>query len=98
MTHDQAPLQAIGERWVLAGPLTMDSAAAVFQASGAFALPQAGVVDLERVDRVDSAGIAVVLAWKRRAAAEGKPLVFAGVPRSMTSLAELYGVENFLAQ
>ena len=98
MTGDQASLQAVGERWVLAGPLTMDSAAAVLDASGALALPQTGVVDLERVARVDSAGIAVVLAWKRRAAADGKPLVFAGVPRSMTSLAELYGVEGFLAQ
>ena len=96
MTGDQAPLQAVGNRWVLTGPLTMDSAAAVLDASGALALPQAGVVDLERVDRVDSAGVAVVLAWKHRAAAEGKPLVFAGVPRSMTSLAELYGVEDFL--
>jgi phospholipid transport system transporter-binding protein len=98
MTGDQAPLQVVGNRWVLAGPLTMDTAAAVLDASGALALPQAGVVDLERVDRVDSAGVAVVLAWKRRAAAEGKPLTFAGVPRSMTSLAELYGVEDFLRQ
>ena len=98
MTGDRAPLQAIGERWVLAGPLTMDSAAAILEASGAFALPQAGVVDLEHVDRVDSASIAVVLAWKRRAAAEGKSLMFAGAPRSMTSLAKLYGVEDFLAQ
>jgi phospholipid transport system transporter-binding protein len=95
---DQAPLQEAGERWVLAGPLTIDSAAGILAASGAIALPPAGVVDLGRVDRVDSAGVAVILAWRRRAAAEGKPLAFAGVPQSMTSLAKLYGVEGFLAQ
>jgi phospholipid transport system transporter-binding protein len=98
MTRDQTPLQVVGDRWVLAGPLTMDSSAAILDASGSLALPKAGLVDLERVDRVDSAGVAVVLAWKRRAAVEGKALEFVGVPPSMTSLAALYGVEGFLSQ
>jgi phospholipid transport system transporter-binding protein len=98
MSGDPIQLHALGDRWVLTGPLTMDSAAAVLGASRALVLPKAGVIDLEGVDRVDSAGIAVVLAWRRRAASDGKPVGFTGVPRSMTSLAELYGVEDFLAQ
>jgi phospholipid transport system transporter-binding protein len=98
MTHQQAQLQIVGDRWVLAGPMTVDSAAAILDVSRALSLPQAGVVDLQRIDRVDSAGVAIILAWRRRAVTEGKPLAFAGVPRAIMSLAELYGVEDFLNQ
>jgi phospholipid transport system transporter-binding protein len=85
-----------GERWMPAGPLTMDCAATVLAASADVALPATGVVDLERVEAVDSAGVALLLAWKRREAAEGKPLAFTHLPPSLASLAQLYGVEEFL--
>lgn len=98
MTKEPTRLQAADGRWTLAGPLTMDSAAAVLAASKALALPAAGVVDLARVEPVDSAGVAVLLAWKHRAAAEDKLLAFTGAPQGITSLAELYGVEDFLAK
>jgi phospholipid transport system transporter-binding protein len=48
------------------------------------------------VDGVDSAGVAVLLSWRRRAAAEGKALTFADVPASLVALAQLYGVEDLL--
>jgi phospholipid transport system transporter-binding protein len=96
MTESATSLQAVGDRWIVAGPLMMDSVANLLEASKLLTLPQAGVVNLEHVDRVDSAGVSVLLAWKSRAAAEGKPLQFADVPQSLTSLALLYGVENML--
>ena len=40
----------------------------------------------------------MLLEWKRRAVAEDKRLAFTGVPQGMTSLAELYGVEDLLAK
>jgi phospholipid transport system transporter-binding protein len=85
-----------GERWMPAGALTMDSAATMLAASSETALPASGVIDLERIEAVDSAGVALMLAWKRRAAAEGKPLAFAHLPSSLASLAQLYGVEELL--
>jgi phospholipid transport system transporter-binding protein len=88
--------QVEGERWMPAGSLTMDSAANVLAASTEVALPAAGVIDLERVEAVDSAGVALLLAWRRRAAVEGKPLTFAHLPSSLASLAQLYGVEELL--
>jgi phospholipid transport system transporter-binding protein len=88
--------QVDGERWALAGPLTMDSVAAVLAASTEAALPASGVIDLERIEVVDSAGVALLLAWKRRAEAERKPLAFAHLPPSLASLAQLYGVEELL--
>ena len=98
MTEGKARLDASGDRWAVSGSLTMDSTSELLDASAASALPAAGIVDLAGVDRVDSAGVAVLLAWKRRAAAEAKPLVFAGVPESMASLAQLYGVQELLAR
>ena len=98
MTEDRAKLDASEDRWTVSGSLTMDSASALLRTSAARALPDAGIVDLAGVDRVDSAGVAVLLAWKRRTAAEAKPLVFAGVPQSLASLAQLYGVEELLVR
>lgn len=96
MTETGTSLRAAGERWVLSGALTMDSVAKVLAASKPLPLPAAGLIDLEHIDRVDSAGVSVMLAWKRRAATEGKSIQFAHVPGNMTALAELYGVEDLL--
>jgi phospholipid transport system transporter-binding protein len=88
--------EVAGGRWAPSGPLTMDSVANMLAASVEAPLPVAGVVDLERIEVVDSAGVALLLAWKRRANSEGKPLVFAHLPPSLGSLAQLYGVEDLL--
>ena len=96
MTEGHAQLDSRGDRWAVSGSLTMDSVPGLLEASTPQALPASGVVDLAGVDRVDSAGVALLLAWKRRAAAEAKPLVFGGVPPSMASLAQLYGVQGLL--
>ena len=88
---------AAGGRWTLSGALTMDSAAEVLSASREAPLPSSGVISLGGVEQVDSAGVAVLLAWKRRAAAEGKPLSFADIPPNLAALAELYGVVELLA-
>ena len=51
---------------------------------------------MPRSTRVDSAGVALMLAWKRRAATEGGKLVFERVPPVVTTLAMLYGVDELL--
>ena len=90
-------LQQSDGRWLPAGIVTMDTAATLLAASVALPLPNSGIVDLTRVGRIDSAGVALMLAWKRRAGVERKPLAFSGVPESVTSLAMLYGVGDLLA-
>jgi len=83
--------------WVLVGPLTINNVAAVLAASVDVPLPSTGRVDLKGVDPVDSAGVAILLEWKRRALAEGIQLAFDNVPPTMASLAELYGVDELLS-
>ena len=96
MSAEAASLHVSGGRWQVAGTLSMDTVETVRVASAAIGMPQDGIIDLAAVDRVDSAGVALVLSWARRAAAEGRPLVFAGMPQSMRALATLYGVEELL--
>lgn len=86
-------LRNIDGRWFLAGPLTMDTVAGVLDASTNVALPVSGEIDFSDVTSVDSAGVALLLAWKRRAVAEGKTVTFANVPANLLSLAQLYDVE-----
>ena len=53
-------------------------------------------IDLDGVATVDSAAVALLLAWQRAASAEGKRLVFKGIPPGLASLADLYGVDSLL--
>jgi phospholipid transport system transporter-binding protein len=91
-------LRADDGRWVLAGPLTIGNVAGVLATSVGMPLPPTGRVDLKAVDPVDSAGVAILLEWKRRAVAERMQLAFENVPPTMVSLAELYGVDELLSR
>jgi phospholipid transport system transporter-binding protein len=85
-----------GTRWTYAGKLTSANAGAVLAAAGRLTLPADGEVDLGGVEEIDSAAVAVLLALKRRAADKSPPLRFVGIPASLASLADLYGVEEIL--
>jgi len=88
---------AEGVRWSFAGALTYANAGAVLAAARALPLPASGEVDLVRIGAVDSATVAVLLALKRRASDEGRPLAFVNVPAALDALSELYGVEEIVA-
>jgi phospholipid transport system transporter-binding protein len=85
-----------GARWSYIGSLTFANAGQVLAATAGVALPAEGEVDLENVSAIDSSAVAVLLALKRRAESEGKPLRFSRVPASLRALAEVYGVEPIL--
>ena len=86
-----------GARWVFHGSLTMDDASRVLADADALPLPSEGIIDFRGLLQGDSAAIAVMLALKRRAAAEGKSLEFASLPDALESLAVVYGVDKLLA-
>ena len=85
-----------GDAWRFDGALTFDDAAAVFGASQGVALPARGVVDFSRMTRAESAALAVVIALKRRATAEGRTLSVENLPHSLRSLAVVYGVDDLI--
>ena len=88
---------ADGDRWTFEGQLTFDEATRVLEASSTLPLPASGVVDLAGVAHADSAALAVLLALRRRANADGRRLTFASVPPMLDSLARVYDLEEILA-
>ena len=90
----------------VAGNLTMETVATFF-ASGLH-LPHADdvqkngdkdtpyMVDLSKVETVDSAAVSLLLAWVRQAQRHGIALSFINVPQNLSSLANLYGVVDLL--
>jgi phospholipid transport system transporter-binding protein len=85
-----------GTRWVFRGGLTFDSAADVLAASAALPLPKGGRVDMSGLAPADSSALAVLLALKRRAAAERHRLHVEGLPESLAALSHVYGVNELI--
>lgn len=91
-------LQADGSgRIGVAGPVTFATAGELLMASqGLFTGHKAITVDLAGVTSVDSAGLALLLEWLRRANAEGYSVNFASIPDKLVSIAKLSGVDEML--
>jgi phospholipid transport system transporter-binding protein len=53
-------------------------------------------VDLERVERADSAGLALIIGWLREARWRGASLTLHNIPEQMRALARLSGLEDLL--
>jgi len=85
-----------GTLWTYSGSLTFANAGSVLAATAGLQLPAEGEVDLDDLGEIDSSAVAVLVALRRRAAEEGKPLRFVHVPAALAALAEVYDVEAIL--
>lgn len=80
------------------GALTFATCDAVWrQLSASGALRGMGRVDLSGVSDADSAGLALLLAWRAARRAAGGDVAFDGVPERLRLLARLTGAEPLLA-
>jgi len=77
---------------ILEGDLVLDSATRLLAEGEAAIDAGAKAFDLSGVGRLDSSALSLLLAFKRRAAANA--LQFRNVPESLSSLARLYGIDN----
>lgn len=85
-----------GDHLQVSGRLTMETVATLFDAS---LQPNKGgvlVIDMARVEAVDSAAVSLMLCWLRRAQRSNVTLSFSHAPDSLLSLARLYGVAELL--
>lgn len=81
----------------LSGELTFESVPSLVDAidellNGADTL----ALDLSGVSRSDSAGLALLVSWQRRACLKNKKIVFAGLPEQLLGLVQVSGVEKIL--
>ena len=54
-------------------------------------------VDLADVNRADSAGVALLVEWQRRAQEINEPIRFINIPSQMLAIARLSGVDEMLS-
>ena len=85
-----------GDRLQVSGRLTIETVTGLFdtvlQPNGKTGL----VVDLGKVEAVDSAAVSLLLSWLRRTKRSQVTLCFSNVPENLLSLARLYGVVELL--
>lgn len=82
--------------WKVEGELTFASVPAIQETSlESFSSPPASL-DLGGVERLDSAGIALIVEWARRAKAAGVAMRLENVPAGMVSLARTTGLDRLL--
>jgi phospholipid transport system transporter-binding protein len=89
---------ASAEGWVVSGALVLATAARAY--ADGVRLQQghpAARLDLSGIDAIDSAGVAVLLAWVAAARQRGESLQVVGLPAAGAALARVGGVLELLS-
>lgn len=87
-----------GERFTLEGELSFASVGVALKSTaGLFASSSETVFDLAGIVRADSAGVALLLEWQRRAKEAGIKLSFVNLPPQVQAIARVVGVDDILA-
>jgi phospholipid transport system transporter-binding protein len=81
---------------VVSGPVTLANVAKLLEEGRQHLAEGAGTVDLGEVTQMDSALLALSLAWLRDAHAAQRELAFVNPPEALQTLSRLYGVETLL--
>jgi phospholipid transport system transporter-binding protein len=85
-----------GARMVLSGPVTLANVAAVLEEGRRHLEDGVESVDLAGVTEMDSALLALLLAWMREAKIRDRNLTLANPPQALSTIARLYGVDTLL--
>lgn len=80
----------------VSGALTMETVAALRDLDVSVDETSALVIDLAKVETVDSAAVGLLLAWLRQAQERGVILSYTNLPSNLVSLAQMYGVAELL--
>ena len=84
----------------LDGALSFETLPGVLEKTAQFVrrpdVPDALTIDFADVVDIDSSAVALLLEWRRQAAALGKRLAFVNLPANLLALANLYGVADLI--
>jgi phospholipid transport system transporter-binding protein len=85
-----------GPRLVVSGAVTLGNAATLLEEGRRHIAEGVQTIDLAEVNEMDSALLAVLLAWLRDARSREKKISFVNLPESLRTIAQLYGVDRLL--
>jgi phospholipid transport system transporter-binding protein len=80
----------------LSGPVTLADVAGLLEEGKRHLAEGVSTVDLSEVTDMDSALLALLLAWLRDAKTRQRDLTFANLPEALRTIARLYGVDSLL--
>ena len=80
----------------ISGPVTLQNVTTVLREGMDLVRDGIAVVDLAGVSGLDSSLLAALLAWIREARTKSSALAVENMPSGLTTLAQLYGVEDLL--
>jgi len=84
-------------RWLLSGDLSMSTVPALLTQNRFPAISDTLNVDLQGVERTDSAGLALLVEWQREANQQQRNIRFQNIPSQMLAIARLSGVDELLS-
>jgi phospholipid transport system transporter-binding protein len=82
--------------WHLSGDLVFANISSVLEESKSHEMPMHLQLDFTKVSEVDTSAISLVLELQRRAIAQKTEISVVGVPENLTSLMQLYGVDEII--
>jgi len=88
-----------GGPWSLAGALTFDSVPQLWKQGGPLLVAAAAAtteVDLAGVEQVDSAGLALLVAWQAQVQGAGGVLRFRSMPERLLAIARISEAQTIL--
>jgi phospholipid transport system transporter-binding protein len=85
-----------GRKIMVSGPVTLANAARLLEEGRQHLAEGARTVDFGEVTEMDSALLALALAWLREARRAKRELAFANLPESLQTISRLYGVDALL--
>lgn len=81
---------------MVSGRLNMSTVPALFEIGLQHLASEDLLVDLSKVEAVDSAAVSMLLGWSRAMQSKQRSLRVTGLPDDLLSLANLYGVAEML--
>ena len=81
---------------MVSGPVTLSNVGGLLEEGRRHLAEGVRTVDFGEVTEMDSAALALCLAWLRDARAAGGAITFSNLPESLQTIARLYGVHSLL--
>jgi phospholipid transport system transporter-binding protein len=86
-----------GPRMLVSGPVTLGNVTAILEEGRRHLAEGVNTVDLAEVSEMDSALLALLLAWMRDAKTREQTIAVANPPESLRTIARLYGVDRLIS-
>jgi phospholipid transport system transporter-binding protein len=87
-----------GNQWRISGDVLMANAKVLLDQSAALSMESNIEIDFSEVTDVDTVALSLMLEWQRRATKSNCNVTYSHLPANLISLADLYGVTDFIVQ